>query len=63
MVFCHFRRKKIICRIRNMEKCEKCSLVEELAQPFGYVYHCCCGFFSSTVSRVVPATAVTMARS
>lgn len=49
MVFCHFRRKKIICRIRNMEKCEKCSLVEELAHPFGYVYHCCCGFFSSTV--------------
>ena len=49
MLFCHFRRRKIICRIRDMEKCEKCSLLEELAQPFGYAYHCCCGFFSSTL--------------
>lgn len=49
MLFCRFRRKKIICRIRGMEKCEKCSLLEELAQPFGYMYHCCCGFFSSTL--------------
>lgn len=45
----HFRRKKIICRIRGMCKEEKCSLVEELAEPFGYAFHCCCGFFSSTV--------------
>ena len=49
MLFCHFRRRKIIRRIRDMEKCEKCSLLEELAQPFGYAYHCCCGFFSSTL--------------
>ena len=49
MLFCHFRRKKIICRIRCMDKCQKCSLLEELAAPFGYVYHCCCGFFSSTL--------------
>lgn len=49
MVLCHFRRRKIIRRIRGMEKCEKCDLLGELAQPFGYVYHCCCGFFSSTV--------------
>ncbi|MCI8527322.1 MAG: DUF4474 domain-containing protein [Oscillospiraceae bacterium] len=49
MLFGHFRRKKIICKIRCMDKCRKCSLLEELADPFGYVYHCCCGFFSSTV--------------
>lgn len=49
MLFGHFRRKKIICRIQCMDKCRKCSLLEELAEPFGYVYHCCCGFFSSTI--------------
>ena len=49
MLFGHFRRKKIICRIREMDKGRKCSLLEELAEPFGYVHHCCCGFFSSTV--------------
>ena len=49
MIFGHFRRKKIICKIREMEKCRKCSLLEELSEPFGYTYHCCCGFFSSTV--------------
>lgn len=48
-VFFHFRRKKIICKIRCMDKCEKCSLLDELAEPFGYAYHCRCGFFSSTV--------------
>lgn len=49
MVFCRLRRKKIIRRICGMEKGEKCSLLEELARPFGYEYHCCCGFFSSAV--------------
>ena len=49
MLFGHFRRKKLICKIRCMDKDRKCSLLEELAEPFGYVYHCCCGFFSSTV--------------
>lgn len=48
MIFCHFRRKKIICRIQGMDRCEKCALVEELAKPFGYAYHCRCGYFSST---------------
>ena len=47
MLFCHFRRKKIICKIKCMDKCQKCSLLEELAEPFGF--HCCCGFFSSTL--------------
>lgn len=49
MIFSCARRKKIICRIKCMDKCQKCSLVEELAKPFGYAYHCRCGFFSSTV--------------
>ncbi len=49
MLFGHFRRKKIICKIKCMDKCQKCSLLEELAAPFGYAYHCCCGFFSSTL--------------
>ncbi|MDE7257641.1 MAG: DUF4474 domain-containing protein, partial [Lachnospiraceae bacterium] len=32
-----------------MDKCQKCSLLEQLAEPFGYAYHCRCGFFSSTL--------------
>lgn len=50
MIFLHCRRKKIICRIRCMDKCQKCTLLDELALPFGYTYRCRCGFFSSTVS-------------
>lgn len=49
MIFSCVRRKKIICRIKCMDKCQKCSLLEELAAPFGYAYHCRCGFFSSTI--------------
>jgi len=49
IIFGHFRRKKIICKIECMDKSDKCSLVEELAKPFGYDYHCCCGYFSSTL--------------
>lgn len=45
----HHRRKKIICKIRSMEKCEKCDYLGELSKPFGYLYHCCCGSFSSTL--------------
>lgn len=47
-IFCIVRRKKIICRVRCMDNCEKCSLLKELAKPFGYMFHCC-GFFSSTI--------------
>lgn len=49
MIFSWARRRKIICRIKCMDKCQKCSLLEELAKPFGYVYHCRCGFFSSSI--------------
>lgn len=45
--FSHFRKKKIICRVRCMDKCQKCSLLDELASPLGYTYHCKFGFFSS----------------
>lgn len=48
-VFCSVRRKKIFYRIRCMDQCKKCTLLGELAAPFGYAWHCCCGFFSSTV--------------
>lgn len=49
MIFSWYRRRKIICRIKCMDKCQKCSLLEQLAKPFGYAYHCRCGFFSSTL--------------
>lgn len=49
MILFHCRRKKIIRRICCMDKCRKCSLLCELAEPFGYTYHCQCGFFSSTI--------------
>lgn len=49
MLLCHGRRKKIICKIRDMDQRRKCSLLKELAEPFGYVYQCCCGFFSSAI--------------
>lgn len=43
------RRKKIICRIKEMDCCAKCTLLDELVYPFGYRFHCDHGFFSSTV--------------
>ena len=48
-VFFHFRKKKIVCRIQCMDKCQKCCKVEELVKPFGYCFHDECGFFSSTL--------------
>ena len=45
----HFRKKRIICKINAMEKCEKCSLLEEIVNPFGYCYYCKQGVFSSTL--------------
>ena len=48
-IFFHCRKEKIICRVRCMDKCSKCSLLDELAAPFGYTYHCQRGFFSSTI--------------
>lgn len=48
-VLSFIRRKRLICRIKCMDKCQKCSQIQELAIPFGYDYHCQCGFFSSTI--------------
>ena len=48
MIFFRFRKRKIICRIRCMDMCRKCALLGELASPLGYIYHCGCGFFSTT---------------
>lgn len=48
-IFFHCRRKKIICKVCGMDCCAKCSLLDELVYPFGYRFHCDCGFFSSTV--------------
>lgn len=49
MILFHCRRKKNIRRVCCMDKCRKCSLLSELAEPFGYAYHCQGGFFSSTI--------------
>ena len=49
-IFFHCRKKKTICRIRCMDKCRKCSLLDELASTYGYTYHCRYGFFSSTIN-------------
>lgn len=48
-IFFQCRRKKIICKINAMDYYTKCSLLNELVYPFGYDFHCDCGFFSSTV--------------
>jgi len=48
-IFFHLKKKKIIKKIKCMEKCEKCSLLDDLVKPFGYCYHCNYGFFSSTL--------------
>lgn len=43
----HCHRKKIICKINTMDYCTKCSLVDELVNPFGYCFHCDSGIFST----------------
>ena len=48
-IFFQCRRKKIICKIKGMDCCAKCTLLDELVYPFGYRFHCNCGFFSSTM--------------
>ena len=48
-IFFQCRRKKIICKINEMDCCAKCTLIDELVYPFGYQFHCDRGFFSPTV--------------
>ena len=43
------RKKKIINKIKCMDQCQKCAVLEELVKPFGYYYHCQCSFFSSAL--------------
>ncbi len=38
LIIFHFRKKKIICRIKCMSIAEKCSIINEAAKPFGYRY-------------------------
>lgn len=45
----YFRKRKIICKIKCMGKCDKCALIDELTKPFGYYFHCGMGFFSSSL--------------
>lgn len=49
-ILSYYRRKKIIRRITEMERTEKCILINELVDSFGYYYHCCPDIFSSTVN-------------
>lgn len=46
ILFCN-RRKKLICKVKNMKTDEKCEKLDELVKPFGYCYYCKQGFFSS----------------
>ena len=38
LILNHCRKRKIICRVRCMSLAEKCSLLNELAEPFGFCY-------------------------
>ena len=58
-IFFHCHRKKIICKVSRMDCCAKCSLLDELVYPFGYCFHCDCGFFSSTVDAPQKAAGYT----
>jgi len=43
------RRKKIICKVRALCTDEKCSILEELLEPFGYCYHLTQDLFSTRI--------------
>lgn len=49
VIFFQLKKKNIIRKICNMKKSEKCFLLNELTEPFGYCYRCSCGFFSATL--------------
>lgn len=49
ILFFHFKKKKIIAKLCNMKKAQKCFLLNELVEPFGYCYQCSCEFFSTTL--------------
>lgn len=43
----HYRKKKIICKICSMSCCEKCKLLNDLIEPFGFCYDSEQDIFSS----------------
>lgn len=45
-----YKRRKIICKVCCMCVAEKCRLLNELAEPFGYSYNSCWDVFSSTLN-------------
>lgn len=47
-IFLIHRRKKIICNIKSMKTSEKCDILDNLVEPFGYCYYCSHSVFSST---------------
>ena len=46
-IFHFFRRRKITCKIRCMDPCQKQNLLNELAEPFGFSYHPDCDIITS----------------
>lgn len=47
LIIFHFRKKKIICKIKCMSIAEKCHILNELAKPFGYRYDVIQDIFTS----------------
>lgn len=47
LIIFHFRKKKIICRIKCMPLAEKCCILNELATPLGYHYDLIMDIFTS----------------
>lgn len=48
-LLCYRRKKRAVAKIACMSQHEKCSLLNNLIESFGYCYHCHCGCFSSTL--------------
>lgn len=50
MILFHFRKRKVICKVRCMSPKKKCGLLNELVDPFGYWYDMCQDIFSSATN-------------
>lgn len=48
-LFFHFRKKRSIQKICQMSCVEKCELINELVEPFGYSYDACQDIFSTRI--------------
>lgn len=49
IIFFHFKKKSIIKKLKNMSFEEKCSVLNDIAQPFGYCYEPTQDIFSTTI--------------